>query len=38
MKQTIQDSVLTALKSGKELTSDQIATRFGAGNPQSVIQ
>ncbi|SVB73467.1 uncharacterized protein METZ01_LOCUS230621, partial [marine metagenome] len=38
MKQTIQDSVLTALKSGQELTSTQIAKKFGAGNPQSVIQ
>ena len=38
MKRTIQDSVLTALKSGQELTSNQIASKFGAGNPQSVIQ
>ena len=38
MKNTIQDSVLTALKNGSELTSAQIATKFKAGNPQAVIQ
>lgn len=38
MRTTIQDSVLTALQNGKELTSEQIASRFGAGNPQAVIQ
>ena len=38
MKRTIQDSVLTALKSGQELTSNQIASKFGAGNPGAVIQ
>ena len=38
MKTTIQDSVLTALQNGKELTSEQIASKFGAGNPQAVIQ
>ena len=38
MKQTIQDSVLTALKNGSELTSKQIASKFKAGNPQAVIQ
>ena len=36
MRTTIQDSVLTALQSGKELTSEQIASKFGAGNPQAV--
>ena len=38
MKNTIQDSVLTALKNGQELTSSQIASKFKAGNPQAVIQ
>ena len=38
MKNTIQDSVLTALKNRSELTSAQIATKFKAGNPQAVIQ
>jgi|TARA_B100001964_G_scaffold153567_1_gene168908 hypothetical protein len=38
MKQTIQDSVLTALKNGSELTSKEIAGKFKAGNPQAVIQ
>ena len=35
---TITEKVLTALQNGQELTSDQIATRFGAGNPGAVIQ
>lgn len=35
---TIQDKVLKAFQSGKELTSEQIASRFGAGNPQAVVQ
>ena len=30
--------VLTARQDGAELTSKQIAARFGAGNPQAVIQ
>ena len=38
MKNTIQDSVLTALKNGQELTSAQISSKFKAGNPQAVIQ
>ena len=33
-----ETKVLTALESGAELTSKQIAARFGAGNPQAVIQ
>ena len=38
MKNTIQDSVLTALISVQELTSSQIASKFKAGNAQAVIQ
>ena len=34
MKNTIQDSVLTALKNGQELTSSHIASKFKAGNPK----
>lgn len=33
-----ETKVLTALQDGAELTSKQIAARFGAGNPQAVIQ
>tara|TARA_B100000614_G_C14328333_1_gene403566 strand:- start:177 stop:491 length:315 start_codon:yes stop_codon:yes gene_type:complete len=33
-----ESKVLTALQGGAELTSKQIAARFGAGNPQAVIQ
>jgi len=33
-----ETKVLTALQGGAELTSKQIAARFGAGNPQAVIQ
>jgi predicted transcriptional regulator len=35
---TIQGKVLESLKNGSELTSAQIKARFGAGNPQAVIQ
>jgi predicted transcriptional regulator len=35
---TIQGKVLESLKNGNELTSSQIKARFGAGNPQAVIQ
>jgi len=35
---TITEKVLNALENGAELTSDQIASRFGAGNPGAVIQ
>ena len=38
MKNTIQDSVLAALKNGSQLTSAQISSKFKAGNPQAVIQ
>ena len=38
MKNTIQDSVLTALKNGSQLTSAQLKSKFKAGNPQAVIQ
>ena len=37
-KTTIQERVLTALESGKALTSADIKNRFKAGNPQAVIQ
>ena len=37
MKNTIQDSVLAALKNGSQLTSAQISSKYKAGNPQSVI-
>jgi|TARA_Y100000389_G_C17294556_1_gene429775 hypothetical protein len=33
-----ETKVLNALIGGAELTSKQIAARFGAGNPQAVIQ
>ena len=36
--QTIQNKVLTALQNGAELTSAQLKSRYGAGNPQAVIQ
>ena len=35
---TITEKVLNALENGQELTSDQISSRFGAGNPGAVIQ
>ena len=38
MTTTIQSKVLNALTDGQALTSKQIKARFGAGNPQSVIQ
>ena len=38
MKNTIQDSVLAALKNGSQLTSAQISSKFKAGTPQAVIQ
>ena len=37
-KMTKQARVLTALKTGEALTSNAIKNRFGAGNPQAVIQ
>ena len=37
-KKTINARVLEAFEKGQELTSKQISTRFGAGNPQSVVQ
>ena len=37
-KKTINQRVLEAFEKGQELTSKQISTRFGAGNPQSVVQ
>jgi predicted transcriptional regulator len=38
MTNTIQSRVLNALTEGQALTSKQIKARFGAGNPQAVIQ
>jgi hypothetical protein len=35
---TIQDKVLGALMEGRTLSSAQIRSYFGAGNPQAVIQ
>ena len=35
---TIQDNVLGALMEGRTLSSAQIRSYFGAGNPQAVIQ
>lgn len=35
---TIQNRVLSALQNGSELTSAQIKSKFGAGNPGAVIQ
>ena len=35
---TIQNRVESALLSGQALTSSAIKNRFGAGNPQAVIQ
>ena len=32
------DRVLAALQNGEELTAKQIRSRFGAGNPASVVQ
>jgi hypothetical protein len=37
-KKTINQRVLEAFEKGQELTSKQIASKFGAGNPQSVVQ
>ena len=38
MKNTIQDSVLAALKNGSQLTSAQISSKFKDGNPKAVIK
>lgn len=35
---TIQNKVLSALMDGRTLSSAQIRSYFGAGNPQAVIQ
>ena len=32
------DRVLEALQNGEELTAKQIRSRFGAGNPASIVQ
>ena len=38
MQTTKKAKVLTALQSGRTLSSAQIRAQFGAGNPQAVIQ
>ena len=38
MTTTIKSKVLTALQSGRTLSSAQLRSQFGAGNPQAVIQ
>lgn len=38
MTTTKEMKVLTALQSGRTLSSAQIRAQFGAGNPQAVIQ
>jgi len=35
---TINDRVLSALMNGEELTANQIASRFSAGNPHDVVR
>ena len=35
---TMESKVLTALQSGRTLSSAQLSSQFGAGNPQAVIQ
>jgi len=35
---TMESKVLTALQSGRTLSSAQLKSQFGAGNPQAVIQ
>ena len=37
MQTTKKAKVLTALQSGRTLSSAQIRAQFGAGNPQAVI-
>ena len=38
MTTTIKSKVLTALHSGRTLSSAQLRSQFGAGNPQAVVQ
>ncbi len=35
---TMESKVLTALQNGRTLSSAQLRSQFGAGNPQAVIQ
>ena len=35
---TMESKVLSALQSGRTLSSAQLRSQFGAGNPQAVIQ
>ena len=35
---TMESKVLSALQSGRTLSSAQLSSQFGAGNPQAVIQ
>ena len=35
---TKTDRVLEAFQNGEELTAKQISSRFGAGNPASIVQ
>ena len=35
---TMESKVLSALQSGRTLSSAQLKSQFGAGNPQAVIQ
>ena len=35
---TMESKVLTALQNGRTLSSAQLSSQFGAGNPQAVIQ
>ena len=35
---TKTDRVLEAFQNGEELTAKQIRSRFGAGNPASIVQ
>ena len=38
MTTTKENKVLTALQSGRTLSSAQLKSQFGAGNPQAIIQ
>ena len=37
-KATIQERVLNSLNNGSKLTTADIKNKFGAGNPQAVVQ
>ena len=38
MTTTKENKVLSALQSGRTLSSAQLKSQFGAGNPQAIIQ